>query len=223
MSYTRFAIYYLPPEGALADFGSTWLGWDVARGRAAGQFELDGLEAITATPRKYGFHATLKPPFRLAAGRDAGELQGALQTFSKDCPSARSAGLELSSLGRFLALTPVGDPSDIDRVAERCVSDLDAFRAPAGEAELARRRKSGLSANQEQLLSRWGYPYVMEEFRFHMTLTGRLPDDQIAPWMATARAHMPRLPEPFVIDAIALVGERADGNFELVERYALAG
>ena len=34
--------------------------------------------------------------------------------------------------------------------------------------------KSGLTDRQEALLTQWGYPYVMEEFRFHITLTGAL-------------------------------------------------
>lgn len=101
--------------------------------------------------------------------------------------------------------------------------DLDAFRAPAAEAELERRRKAGLSPRQDALLAQWGYPYVMEEFRFHMTLTGRLPKDRIDGWADIAQRHLPALPTPFVIDQIALCGERADGRFELIHRYTLAG
>ena len=48
------------------------------------------------------------------------------------------------------------------------------FARPPGAAELERRRKAGLSAAQEKMLLRWGYPYVLDEFRFHLTLTGRL-------------------------------------------------
>ena len=78
-------------------------------------------------------------------------------------------------------------------------------------------------AEQEALLQRWGYPYVMEEFRFHLTLTGRLPVDKITHWTDTARAHLPPLPAPFVMDVVALVAEREDGRFELIQRYTLAG
>ena len=70
MSFTRYAIYYLPPAGALADFGARWLGWDVRRGAAAVQLDLPGLRDATEAPRKYGFHGTLKPPFRLAEGQE---------------------------------------------------------------------------------------------------------------------------------------------------------
>jgi hypothetical protein len=223
MSFTRFAIYYLPPEGALADFGASWLGWDAALALRAVQSGLPGLDDITTTPRKYGFHGTLKPPFRLANGCNLNSLSSAVAQMAASCARAQCDGLELSCLGRFLALTPVGDASDIARVAATCVSELDQFRATPDEAELARRRKSRLSERQQALLARWGYPYVMDQFKFHMTLTGRLPIADIGYWTDTVQAHLPQLPEPFVIQEVALVGERSDGNFELINRYALTG
>ncbi len=223
MSFTRYAIYYLPPEGALADFGAAWLGWDVAAGRACAQLQIERLDDATVTPRKYGFHGTLKPPFRLAEGQTPGALQEAVAAMAGACGPAECEGLGLTRLGRFLALTPQGDTGGISRVAATCVADLDAFRAPPSEAELYRRRKAGLSAAQEALLVRWGYPYVMEEFRFHLTLTGSLPKGEIDAWMDTARAHLPDLPRPFEMRDVALVGERADGRFELIQRYALTG
>lgn len=223
MSYARFAIYYLPPECALADFGAGWLGWDCVAGRDSIPPHVPGLDDVTMTPRKYGFHGTLKPPFRLAEGTDAAGLRHAVAQMAQVCPAAQSDALTLTALGRFLALTPVGDTSGIARVAATCVEALDVFRAPPDEAELERRRKARLSDRQEALLQRWGYPYVMEEFRFHMTLTGRLSVEEIDHWSDIARAHLPPLPSPFVMDEVALVGERQDGRFELIQRYALAG
>ncbi len=223
MSFTRYAIYYLPPEGALADFGAAWLGWDVAVGEAVAQPDVPGLEEVTAAPRRYGFHGTLKPPFRLAEGMDSDGLQDAVADLAANCEPAQSAGLTLSRLGRFLALTPVGETAGIARVAATCVAELDRFRAPPGAEELARRRKGRLSARQDALLMRWGYPHVMEEFRFHLTLTGRLPKDRLAHWAEIVQAQLPALPAPIVLDQCALVAERGDGRFELIQRYALSG
>ncbi|KPP90203.1 MAG: putative phosphonate metabolism protein [Rhodobacteraceae bacterium HLUCCA08] len=223
MSYTRYAIYYLPPRGALADFGARWLGWDVQGGRRAPPPDLPGLDDVTMTPRKYGFHGTLKPPFRLAERMTAEDLGDAVAALAEGCAPARTRGLALSCLGGFLALTPVGDAAGIARVAARCVTGLDRFRAPPPPEELARRRKAGLSARQEALLTRWGYPYVLDEFRFHLTLSGRLPEDRIDHWRQVLQARLPDLPDPFTLDAVALVGERQDGHFETIHRYALAG
>lgn len=223
MSYTRFAVYYLPPEGALADFGAAWLEWDCVTARTVTALHVPGLHDVTMTPRKYGFHGTLKPPFRLAEGTDVAGLQKALLQMAATCAPAKCDGLALTVLGRFLALTPVGDISGIARVAATCVEALDTFRAPPSEAELVRRRKARLSERQDALLQRWGYAYVMEEFRFHLTLTGRLPVNEIDYWTETARAHLPTLPAPFAMNAVALVGEREDGRFELIQRYTLTG
>lgn len=223
MSYSRFAIYYLPPEGALATFGAAWLGWDVARGARAVHPDVPGLPDITMTPQKYGFHGTLKPPFVLADGKTADDLKAGVAALADRLPPAQCDGLDVTALGKFLALTPRGDINDLRRVAEACVKALDPFRAPASAAELARRRQAGLSARQDALLMQWGYPYVMEEFRFHLTLSGQLRADEIAQWLATVKQNLPPLPAPFHLDQIALCGARADGRFELIHRYTLVG
>jgi hypothetical protein len=137
--------------------------------------EFTALPDVTETPRRYGFHATIKPPFALADGTGADALADTLADLAHSLPPARADGLRLSRIGRFLALTPEGDSAKIDALAAAFVRDLDRFRAPATDADLARRRAAGLTPAQESHLLRWGYPYVMDEFRFHMTLSGHLP------------------------------------------------
>jgi len=221
MSYSRFAIYYVPPAGPLADFGASWLGWDVARGCEVSQPDMPDLHDITMTPRKYGFHGTLKPPFRLREGCTVEQLEQAISELARGIEPAVCEGLDLTRLGRFLALTPRGETSALQGVAAACVEGLDGFRAPASDAELARRRMRGLSARQEALLTEWGYPYVMEEFKFHLTLSGRLPKADIDLWVERARGVLPPLPVPFTVDQIALCAERDDGHFEVLHRYML--
>lgn len=223
MSYSRFAIYFVPPAGPLADAGARWLGWDVIGGYEVDQPVLPGLHDITMTPQKYGFHGTLKPPFRLSEGKTRADLEDATSKMAAALAPAVCDGLELTTIGRFLALTPYGDMGSLRRVAGACVRELDGFRAAASNAELARRRKAGLSARQDALLIEWGYPYVMEEFRFHLTLSGRLAEDAISRWVATVTNYLPELPAPFTLDQIALCGAREDGRFEMLHRYALAG
>lgn len=224
MAYTRFAVYYTAPEGPLATFGAGWLGWDVARGQpVTSTDDLPGRAEITETPRKYGFHGTLKPPFRLAEGTDADGLAAALADLAARTAPAQANGLALSRLGSFLALTPVGPQDGIARVAATCVTELDRFRAPASEAELTRRRAARLNARQEELLTAWGYPYVLDEFHFHMTLTGRLPKADRQHWVDSVETALPPLPAPFILDALTLAGERPDGNFQTLERIPLTG
>lgn len=223
MSFARYAVYHLPGDPQLAAAGAEWLGWDIRAGAPAAQPAVAGLDAATATPRKYGFHATLKPPFRPKRGADQADLEAALQSFAETCAPARAEGLDLVALGRFLALVLRGDSTGFARVAADLVRGLDAFRAAPSEAELERRRKAGLTDRQERMLALWGYPYVMDEFRYHLTLTGRVPRSEIGFWRGAAALHLSRLPAPFVLDKVALVGERADGRFELIREMALSG
>ncbi len=227
MTFTRYAIYYAPPHAAdWSRFGASWLGWDMEAGTEVAHPAIDGLDvaAITATPRKYGLHATMKPPMRLAEGASRAELEAACAALAASRPPVTLDGLHLARLGRFLALRPSGDEGALVALAAACVRDLDAFRAPAPKAELARRRAAGLSPEQERNLTDWGYPYVMDQFRFHITLTGKLPKGQL-PAVAEALQEqlIPLLPTPFVISDLALMGEDTDGRFHLLHRYALTG
>lgn len=218
MTYTRYGIYYTPPAGDFARAGAEWLGWDIAAGRKLGTPE----DALTLRPRKYGFHGTIKPPFALAAGRSLDDLERALAGLATTLSPVRMEGLAVTRMGAFLALTPQGDTGALEQVAASVVRDLDGFRAPASEAELARRRHARLSPQQEENLALWGYPFVMEAFRFHMTLTGPLPEAKIAATLASLSARFePLAPRPFLMESLSLVGEGDGGMFHLIGRYPL--
>jgi putative phosphonate metabolism protein len=224
-AFRRHAVYYTPPPGAFADFGAGWLGWDVATGaRAARMVEVEGAEEITATPRRYGFHATLKPPFRLGEGRTVAELQAAVAKVAAATPAIRGARLYLQRLGPFLALVPATDHTPFSALGDAMVRDLDAFRLPPSEAEIARRRAAGLTPAQDAHLLRWGYPYVFEEFRFHMTLTGKLdPATAARVEAALAPVLAEIVPDPVDITDVTLAGEDEDGYFHELHRYTLSG
>ncbi|MCA0871182.1 DUF1045 domain-containing protein [Seohaeicola saemankumensis] len=229
MNFKRFAIYYTPPQDAAwARFATRWLGWDMAAGAAAPHPDIPDLprpvSEITATPRKYGLHGTIKPPFRLAEAKTAGQLATACATLCAELAPVRLDGLQLARLGRFLALRPMGGEEPLNQLAATCVRDLDSFRAPASEAELARRRAGGLSPAQDSNLTTWGYPYVMQDFRFHITLTGRLPRAELPATEAALHTALDGMtPAPFILDALSLVGEDDNGLFHLIHRYALSG
>ena len=225
--FARYAVYYAPPAGDFADRAAAWLGRDALTGAVVAQPRFDGVDdlgGLTREPRRYGFHGTLKPPFRLASGYSAGELHLAIGLLARRLPALQMAGLDLSRLGRFLALTPRGDDAALSDLAACLVRDLDMFRAPLTEAEIARRRPDSLSPRQRALLEDWGYPHVMEEFRFHLTLSDRLQDADIPAIEAAARAWFaPEQAAPFDLSEICLFGEAADGTFVLLHRYALSG
>lgn len=223
--YDRYAIYFTP-QGDLAALGAAWLGWDVAQGRAVTHPDVGGLDvaAITQTPRKYGLHGTIKPPFVLTEGMTADALMAQTDALCRTLAPVTLDGLELAALGRFLALVPVGDQSALAALAGEVVQQLDGFRAMPSEAELARRRQANLTPAQDAHLVRWGYPYVLDQFRFHITLSSKLPKAQVAQVrQAITPLFAPHLGVPFEIGSLTLAGQRADGMFEEIHRYALTG
>lgn len=227
MTFTRYAIYYAPPTDAeWAKYATSWLGWDMEAGVEVAHPAVDGIDvsAVTETPRKYGLHGTMKPPFRLREGQSADGLKDACAQLAAFYPPVSLDGLEITRLGRFLALRPLGDTENLGELAAACVRDLDRFRAPASPAELARRRAGGLSMEQDANLTNWGYPYVLQSFRFHITLSGRLDKPTLPRTQSALETHLkPLLPAPFSINDLALAGEAPDGRFHLIHRYALSG
>lgn len=226
--YKRYAIYYAPDPGPLADFGAAWLGWDAEAGTARAHLRLQGLpmriSELTATPRRYGFHATIKPPFRMVEGSDIALLHRSAAALAGQLKPVLIDGLTLSRLSGFLALTPRGDTRALNALAGSVVQALDGFRAPLSQAELAGRDLDRLSARQRRFLGRWGYPYVMEEFRFHMTLTGPLKDPEADRTRAVlAQVLEPLIDRPLRIASLCLFGEAEDGRFHNLHRYTLSG
>src|SRR5262249_18435104 len=129
---------------------------------------------MTASPRTYGFHATLKAPFHLAAGCTLEELVAGLDRFAARLEAFETAPLKVARISSFVALVLRDNSTLLSSLAAACVRGFDGFRAPPSEQEMARRRKETLTPRQLKLLDNWGYPYVLEEWRFHMTLASGL-------------------------------------------------
>lgn len=228
--YERYAIYWTPEQGSpLSRWGAQWLGWCPDQGESRPHPRVAGLKRpvpeLVAEPHRYGFHATLKAPFRLAEEQSRWGIEQALEELGAETAPFEMPRLGVSVVEGFVALTPVAPAADLARLAADCVCRFDQFRAPLGPEELARRRKAGLTPAQETNLVTWGYPYVLGEFRFHVTLTGRLPRDEAADTaQALARELAPLLATPQTVREVALFGDPGGGMpFRLLQRYALTG
>lgn len=221
--FERYAVYYTF-EDALGELGAAWLGWDItAAGKVAHPNlpEVD-LDKITARPRKYGLHATIKAPFRLADGCTETDLRRAFAHLCADLRPVAMGRLELTQIGRFLALcAPQGEAAVIP-LAASVVQALDRFRAPLSDAELARRNPARLSSAQLYNLNTWGYPHVMQQFRFHVTISAPLKPAELPIATRVAQEYFaPHLGQPFALDALTLVGQDAKGMFHSVVRVPL--
>lgn len=219
----RYAIYAAPGVRSAGAVGALlrqkaeqWLGRSVSPdpvmpGVPVG-WTRPAVDALTVNARRYGFHATLKAPFRLAEGRTPEELDAAVARFAADRDAAVIPQLTLARLGGFFALVPGTEAPGLHALADEVVMAFDDFRAPAAEAELARRRQAPLTPRQRELLDTWGYPYVLDEFQVHLTLTDRIPRERrptvervLSDWFAELLgADVP-------VDALAVFAEAEPG------------
>ena len=220
MNFSRYAIYYIP-DLPLFQIGSDWLGWNSITGQETTLSA--NHRRITDRPRKYGFHATVKPPFSLASNSTQGDLQDAFQTFCATVSPATGGTLKISRLGRFLAMTQDVQSNEVTELAASTVSHFDKFRAPLSDQDMEKRRQRRLTPQQDALIVRWGYPYVMQEFKFHMTLTGPLQNDEIDAIEHDANTRFREfLGQPLKIASLALLGEDSDsGRFHVVDKLSL--
>jgi putative phosphonate metabolism protein len=177
-AYPRYAIYHAPESGSALDrFGAGLLGYDAYRGIDVPfppGIDVPDWRELTQDPRKYGFHATLKAPIALAPGKTEAELIAACASFAAAPRVIPRIKPVVDSIEGFIAIVPAAASAELQSLAADCVRAFDPFRAPLTEEDRARRNPARLTPRQCDYLDRWGYPYVFEEFRFHMTLTGRL-------------------------------------------------
>lgn len=231
----RCAVYFVPEvHSGWWQAGSQWLGRCAASGALLPQQAIAlsagiapaQFQALTAEPRRYGWHATLKAPFRLAAGHSLATLRAAMRALAERLPAFDLPPLRVCDSGGFLALRPEGDCPRLDATAAACVQQLHACAQPLSEAELARRRQTQLTPEQDRLLLAWGYPWVLQHFRFHLSLTGplhRCTPAQQAALQQAAGAHFETL-GVCRFGHIALFTESSPGaDFEWLESLELRG
>ncbi len=213
----RAALYWVPAlDDPLYQAGVAWLGRDAETAATVVQPAIAGLAGITAEARRYGLHATLRPPMRLATGWD--EFHAAACAIAAATRRFFLSPLEVRSLGGFIALCATAPCAPMRDLADRCVLSTDRHRLRPDAAELARRRAMGLSAAQDLLLEAYGYPYVLDEWVFHVTLTRRLDGDELARYLPQARAYFgPVLGLARAVEDVAICTQ-LDRDFRVAER-----
>ncbi|MEO1322116.1 MAG: DUF1045 domain-containing protein [Pseudomonadota bacterium] len=218
----RYAIYYTPAKDhPICLLGSEWLGrsaftGDKIRRREFDDINDDDIDRLTSSPSHYGFHATMKAPFELHADRTEAELVKHLHSFARKQP-VFDVNLSVKTLGQFLALRLTSNFEAMRQLHEACVKDFDHFRAELSPDDIERRRRANLSPEQDARMLEWGYPYIFDDFRWHMTLSSRIVSES-----TRERLHgllqdyfRPALMSPLRVDGIAVyrqVDRRAPFN-----------
>ncbi|MFS8183090.1 DUF1045 domain-containing protein [Pseudovibrio denitrificans] len=228
----RYSIYFTHPQSAkLTELGSQWLGRSAFSNDSLEQPQLDALNeerlhSITEDARRYGFHATMKPPFHLASGKSLEDVKAAFSAFASQTPAFTIEGLAPNFLGQFLALTPTQPSEQLNGLAAQCIKEFDHLRAPLSDKDIERRRKANLTPQQDAYMLEWGYPYIFEHFHFHMTLSKQLEDEtERKALKAAAEDHFkPVIHQPISISHLALCVEpEAGAPFQVIEIRPLEG
>jgi putative phosphonate metabolism protein len=225
-NFPRYAIYYASAPGSALDrFGAAMLGYDAYGGcdlPFPGGVPPDWRD-LTEDPRKYGFHATLKAPMTLADGKTEADVTAACEAFAGAPRPIPIIEPVVDSISGFIAVIPATPSAELQQLAAEATREFDSFRAPLTPEDRARRNPAKLSPRQCDYLDRWGYPYVMEEFRFHMTLTGRLEASRRETVMAMLRERFAQIDlARLAIDRIALLRqESATSRFAIIGHWPL--
>jgi Protein of unknown function (DUF1045) len=216
--WVRYAIYFVPAaDSALYRFGSAVLEYDSYSGNDVllpEDFALDAAlwRGLTREPRRYGFHATLKAPFHLSPGCTEAQLTGAFLSFAALGHRVAPLDPEVALISGFAAVVPRQMPEEVAALADKCTTMFDAFRAPMSARERARRAAANLSQSQSHNLERWGYPYLFGDYRFHMTLTGRLANDSADAVLPSLRRSFDRAcrDQALAVDRLALLKQEGE-------------
>jgi len=226
---SRYAIYFCPDAATpLLGLGNRWLGRDATTGESLNPDLPDHIRhenwmRVTDSPRRYGFHATLKPPFRLAENATFEDLQAALRVFAQRHSSFYAPPVAVGKIGRFLALTLSTPSENFSNLAADSVSEFDRFRAPATEEETAQRLRASLSPLEREHVLRWGYPYVFETWKFHMSLTSSIHTESLSLFEPHLRERFASACEqPLLVDSVCIFHEPYPGGlFHLLDRARL--
>ena len=229
----RHAAYFSPaPDSAAWLLGAQWLGRCPRSGKNLAQpvpdyWKPSFFAQITREPRRYGWHATLKAPFVLESGYALADLQARFTALAASFNQIFMLEVEVAQVGNFLALVLRQPCQRLHDVARACVEQLHACAASLPPSEVARRSRGGLSPRQQAMLAKWGYPYVLDDFVFHITLTGPL-DNLSAAQREQLAGHArnwfaPLLEQGLCVDAVSWFCEaQAGADFHFVERFGFA-
>lgn len=224
----RYALYFAPEPGSpLEEFGRRWLGRngvpaDMPPPEVPG-ISPTRIRELTDNARRYGFHGTLKPPFELPPRASREALLEAVRIFARGVSPIELPPLELAVIGKFIALTPIRSSVGLENLAALCVRTFEGFRKPLTDEQMAHYLRNKLTVHQTQMLEHWGYPYVMEEFRFHISITDRIDNESERAAMMKAVQHMTTgvVNKPIVVRDVAVFYQPdRDQPMEEIKRFA---
>ena len=234
--YSRYAIYYAPPkESSLEEFGRYWFGWDPLNAKLInnkqrinylnrfGIKNLKNIDKNVLIAKKYGFHGTLIPPFKLNKNYSTNKLFKKTDEIAKKFKKFKFYKFKLKKINNFYAFVQNKKNSNINKISNRLVKELFKFRSPLTKKEIDKRNPSKLSKLQLNILHKWGYPYLMSEFKFHMTIASEVTGNKLYFELKKIEKNKKIiLNEINNFDKIYIFGENQKGMFENLENFSLS-
>ena len=225
-NYKRYAIYYAPIENCELDvFGKCWLGWDPYKGVEITKSyppklpNLQKFSRFVLAPKQYGFHGTIKAPFRLKDGYTYNDLENKVGEISKQIHSFHLDKLIIKKLGYFIALIPTNNLK-VNEVSNKFVEGLDYLRDELSENEIKKRNPIKLTSRQKKMLFKWGYPYVFNEFKFHLTLTSKLNIEEIDDVFKSLQNILTQFNLIKInFNSVCIFGQKSDEKFYFIKRF----
>ena len=225
-SFKRYAIYYAPIENCGLDvFGKCLLGWDPYKGEEITNSyppklpNLQKFSRFVLTPKQYGFHGTIKAPFRLKDGYTYNDLENKVCEISKQIHSFYIDKLIIKKLGNFIALIPTNNLK-VNDVSNKFVEGLDYLRDELSENEIKKRNPIKLTSRQKKMLFKWGYPYVFNEFKFHLTLTSKLNIEEIDDVFKSLQNILTQFNLIKInFNSVCIFGQKSDEKFYFIKRF----
>ncbi len=227
-SYERYAIYYVPHyETELAEFGKSWFGYDLSEGetdRALHGLDMEFARQVTQKPARYGIHATLKAPFYLEENSSLEQLLEKTDRFAKKRQRFTLGKLKIGWHGNTMVLVESEKNLQVNQFASQCVLKFEDFRAPLTMKERTRRLEQNLNMHQRLMLEELGYPFVLSEFQFHITLTKNMTEEEKRTVVPALQPELDKiLQTPCEIDGIAVVGDPGNNQpFQMIEYFELS-
>lgn len=232
-NHFRYALYLTPPpDSDLWRFGCDVVGRDPVAGAPSEGFSLEGYppdswRSMTSDAPRYGFHATLKAPFSLRLDLNPAGLFDRVAEFARkrspfDAGELRVGVVKAGHGLSFAALKPEGELKELRSFEASVVRGLDELRAPFVETGREYRGSTRLTPRQAYYLHAWGYPYVLDEFDPHFTLTNAIPDAgrvaRLLEWDFGLRVASRALH----VDALTLFKQdEPGGEFSILHRFPL--
>ena len=234
-NYKRVAIYFLPKKNSsLENFGKNLLGRDINKKKKIsltrrqkyfinrGFTYFDELKDYCEQPAKYGFHATLKAPFRLKRNVKTKNFYDVISHIAAQHSRFKIKGLKIVYSKKFTFITSRKPNKLLINLENDLVKHLDTFRAELNKTEIKKRIPDSLTFKQNKYLKEWGYPFVFDQFKFHMTLMNQNNNKLSNKQKLELEKLIYKISNNVIeFNEISLLGENKNGYFEEIKRFKL--